>query len=282
MTTPTLLEISDGRIGHRQIGSGPDIVFVHGWPLHREIWRDVAAALPGFTCHLIDLPGAGESVMDAGVALDFDALVRGLGEAIDALGLDRYAVIANDSGGMIARHLVADRPDEVTALVLTGTEIPHDRPWLIRLFLALSRLPMAAAVFRLSLGNRLLRSTPMVLGGAFVDRASIGGDFARLFLDRLVNDRALLDRQIEVLRSYRWSDVDALADLHRRITAPTLLLWGPDDPVFPPSNARSMVEQFAGHAEFDTLERGRLFAFAEFPDAFAQKVGPFLHASVSA
>ncbi len=278
MTTSSHLPITNGRLGYRCVGTGPDLVFVHGWPLHREIWSDVAAALPDFRCHLIDLPGAGESIHTGG-SLGFTELVRGLGEAIDHLGLERFAVIANDSGGMVARRLVATRTDQVSALVLTGTEIPDQRPWLIRFFLALGKIPFASPVLRLSLSNRLLRRSPFVLGAAFDDRSLIEGDFTATFLEPLVRDRELLRRQLEVLASYRWADVDSLRDAHAQIIAPVLLLWGARDPVFPATRAQAMSSQFAGSVEFDTIERGRLFAFAEFPEEFAARVRSFLASS---
>ncbi|MEZ5375458.1 MAG: alpha/beta hydrolase [Acidimicrobiales bacterium] len=282
MTPRTHVPITNGRLGYRCVGDGPDIVFVHGWPLHREIWAEVAAALPGHRCHLIDLPGAGDSVMDDAVELGFDSLLRGLGEAIDELSLERFAVVASDSGGMVARRLVADRGEQVTALVLTGTEIPNERPWLLRLFLAVSRLPFAASLLRLNLGTRLLLHSPLVLGGAFDDRSLIDGAFHRSFVEPLLTDRSLMKRQLEVLRSYRWSDVDALLDVHARISAPTLLLWGANDPVFPADTARGMLDQFAGPAAFESIERGKLFAFAEFPDHFAARAAAFLASSVRA
>ncbi|MEZ5228057.1 MAG: alpha/beta hydrolase, partial [Acidimicrobiales bacterium] len=252
------------------------------WPLHREIWAEVAAALPGHRCPLIDLPGAGDSVMDDAVELGFDSLLRGLGEAIDELSLERFAVVASDSGGMVARRLVADRGEQVTALVLTGTEIPNERPWLLRLFLAVSRLPFAASLLRLNLGTRLLLHSPLVLGGAFDDRSLIDGAFHRSFVEPLLTDRSLMKRQLEVLRSYRWSDVDALLDVHARISVSTLLLWGANDPVFPAGYACGMLGPVRRPGRVRVDRAGQAFRPAEFPDHSAARGSCLLASSVRA
>ena len=58
-------------VGHSQVpywcfGEGPDLFFVHGWPLTSATWRELVPSLSEhFTCHLIDLPGTGESEWDA-------------------------------------------------------------------------------------------------------------------------------------------------------------------------------------------------------------------------
>ena len=34
------------------IGSGPDIVLLHGWAMHSGMWRDVSIIWPAFRLHL--------------------------------------------------------------------------------------------------------------------------------------------------------------------------------------------------------------------------------------
>lgn len=46
----------------KTIGSGPDLVMLHGWSMHSGVWNLLAVGLANrFTLHLIDLPGHGES-----------------------------------------------------------------------------------------------------------------------------------------------------------------------------------------------------------------------------
>jgi pimeloyl-ACP methyl ester carboxylesterase len=79
-----------------------------------------------------------------------------------------------------------------------------------------------------------------------------------------------------MLRSVDFDLVDALAEVHGRIRAPTLCVWGPDDPFFPVAKARTMLPQFAGPAELVEIPRGRLFAHEDHPEEFLAHTLPFL------
>ena len=46
----------------QHIGSGPDLVLVHGWGLHSGVWAPLLPVLSGhYRLHLVDLPGHGNS-----------------------------------------------------------------------------------------------------------------------------------------------------------------------------------------------------------------------------
>src|SRR5215470_18506564 len=61
------LRMPEGMIAQWKFGHGPDVVFVHGWPLHAATFRALAPLLAArFTCHLFDLPGSGQTQSPAG------------------------------------------------------------------------------------------------------------------------------------------------------------------------------------------------------------------------
>src|SRR5262245_53887289 len=56
------LDVGHSRLAYRRFGQGPDVVLVHGWPLHSATFRRLVPLLAdAFTCHLFDLPGAGQT-----------------------------------------------------------------------------------------------------------------------------------------------------------------------------------------------------------------------------
>src|SRR5688572_15665722 len=68
------LDIGHTRLAYRRFGRGPDLVFVHGWPLHAGTFRALVPLLADrFTCHLVDLPGAGQSVCTPRTPIDLAA-----------------------------------------------------------------------------------------------------------------------------------------------------------------------------------------------------------------
>ncbi len=261
----------------RSVGEGPDLVFVHGWPLDSRTWRNVVANLDGYRCHLIDLPGSGRTVTPDHTDLDLVAgSTRAVLDAIDALGLERYTLIGQDSGGLIARYAAARRPAEVAALVLSGSEIPHHHGWRLHMFKTIGRLPVASTILRLALGNRWLRASPLALGQTVADRSHLRGEFNDQLIRPLVEDRGLLSRQVRLLRSFRFDQIDQLAALHPQITAPTLLIWGARDPFFPPTKAAMMSKQFGGPTEFVAVDDARLFVHEEQPEVFSRHLTDFL------
>lgn len=57
-----------------QVGSGPDLVLVHGWGLSGAVWQGLVPLLaPHFRLHLVDLPGFGHSRQHGALSLDQQA-----------------------------------------------------------------------------------------------------------------------------------------------------------------------------------------------------------------
>ena len=107
MTTQALaprepIDVGHSRLAYYRAGRGPDLVFVHGWPLHAATFRNLVARLEDdYTCHLVDLPGAGATISSADAPIDLVAHARTVRAAIDKLGLTSYAFVAHDSGGFL-------------------------------------------------------------------------------------------------------------------------------------------------------------------------------------
>lgn len=270
------LDIGHSKLAYWRYGQGPDLVFVHGWPLHSATFRKLVPELSQrFTCHLIDLPGAGQTQWSEASAIDLKEHVSSLRAGLTVLGLSRYALLAHDSGGAIARWLSADNA-QVVALVLGNTEIPGHHPTLIRLLQGLLRLPYGHRLLTFAMGLRIIRRSPLGFAGCFADRNLIDGPFHRLFIAPIVQSQRVAQSQLALLRAFDQTLIDRMNETHRRITAPTLLLWGEQDPIFPLRRARQMVDEFAGGATLEVLAGGKAFVHEELSDAFATHAGAFL------
>jgi len=271
------IELADCTLPYWREGTGPDVVFVHGWPLDSRTWRDTVAVLKDrFTCHLIDLPGTGQSKFTKATRAGLRENADALGQVIDQLGLDSYALVAHDSGGVFTRLQAAREPDKVWGMVLGNTEIPGHTPWMLTLLVAAMRLPGRKASMRLMLGSKLLRRLPFAFGGAFDDVGyADAGAFYEAFIQPLLeSDQAFAGQQLLAAGL----DPRVLAELkpaHAAIKAPVQLLWGKDDPWFPLDHARSMAEQFGGEVEVTPMA-GKLFVHEEHSQAWATAAGEFL------
>lgn len=106
----------------QQIGSGPDLVMLHGWGLHSGLWGEFAGQLARhFRLSLVDLPGHGRS-QPYSRPLTLDSAVDDIAQALVPL-LERPAVVLGWSlGSLIALGLASHHSDRFLKLVwIAGT-----------------------------------------------------------------------------------------------------------------------------------------------------------------
>jgi pimeloyl-[acyl-carrier protein] methyl ester esterase len=93
-------------------GSGPDLVLLHGWAMHGDIFAPLIDALRShWTLHVVDLPGHGRSRDDA-TALTLDSLAGSL-----LASLPRAVWVGWSMGGLVAQRAALSNPRKVRALV---------------------------------------------------------------------------------------------------------------------------------------------------------------------
>lgn len=269
------LDIGHSRIAYRCFGDGPDILLVHGWPLHSATFRkSVAVLAEHFTCHLVDLPGTGQTVTSPGASIDLESNASVLRAVVDLLGLSSYGVIAHNSGAVAARLLVSE-DDRVFGLVFSGSEIPGHHPWQVRLYKWAAQFPGGTWMFQRSLRSPIVERSSLSYGGCFHDLACMEGDFRTLFIDPLCTDSTVLAGHLQLARNVDFRVIDRLADVHASITIPTLLLWGASDPFFPVAQARAMTSQFGGVARVEVRHDAKLLVHEEHPIWFANHCRSF-------
>jgi pimeloyl-ACP methyl ester carboxylesterase len=275
------IDVGDATIGHTRSGRGPDLVFLHGWPLHGGTFREIVPHLEAsFTCHVLDLPGAGASTWSEHTSLRLEAQAERVLRAIDQLGLGRVGFVAHDSGGCIARLAAARLGDRCTAIVSGNTEIAAYRPPMLSALVAMRHVPGGAATFRALLGSRLFLRSPMGFGGAFDDLSRLEGEWAERFI-RPLRDPRVFSGAWGLVRDFDWRTIDELERVHRAISAPVLFVWGKDDPWFPLARLRPTLAAFGGGARVVPIP-GKVFAHEEHPRAFAELARDHLTTAASA
>jgi pimeloyl-ACP methyl ester carboxylesterase len=272
------LDVGAGEVAYRRVGRGPDVLFVHGWPVSGATFRCLLPHLADHvTCHVIDLPGAGWSRFEQRTTLSFDQHITTVQRVLDLLALDDVAVVGHDSGGLIARHAVVGDA-RVRALGLIDTEQPQGLSWNFKSFLLARHLPGFGAALGWMVGHPRVRRTRLALGGAFEDPSLLDGEFDEFFLRPLHDIPARRDAAVAVLRSFDTRRVHELADIHRRIDVPVQLVWGEHDAFFPLAWAREMVDSFP-RAELAVVNDAGLFSHEERPSEVAQALLPVLTGS---
>lgn len=268
-------DVGAGEVAYRRVGTGPDVLFVHGWPVSGATFRTLLPYLADHvTCHLIDLPGSGSSRFSADTAITVDQHIHTVRRLLDLLDLVDVAVVGHDSGGLIARHAVAGDP-RLRAMGLINTEQPRGLSRRFKALLAIRHVPGAGRGLGWVAGRRRLRRNPFVLGAAFADPSLLDGEFDEFFLTPLHDEPARRDAAIRLLRSFDVQHVHQLRDVHRCIGVPVQLVWGDHDPFFPLEWAAEMVGTFP-NAQLHVVKDAGLFSHEERPAEAAQALLPIL------
>ena len=274
-------EVKSGRIAYVEQGDGPAALFVHGVPLNGYHWRHVVERLRHCRrCIAIDLMGLGYTETARSQDVSFTAQARMIAETIDALGIEKIDLIANDSGGAIAQIFAAHYPDRLTSLVLTNCDV-HDGwpPPQVLPVIERARNGTLAPVFQPLLERpdlareRYMRGEPVPLFRAYADPSVLTDEVIRLYLRPLLSS----PQRIEAFQNY-WLAFDnaqtlAVYPALKKLEVPTLIVWGLDDFFFDKKWAYWLKDTIPGAKRVVEVADARLFFPEDRPDALA---GPIL------
>lgn len=119
--TSNLIETADIRMHYLQAGTGEPVIFIHGFPETSYEWRHQLAHFSGdHACFAPDTRGFGQTEKPGG-RVSRHLLAGDIVRFMDALGIEKAAVVAHDWGGIIGFKLAIDWPERVTRLALLDT-----------------------------------------------------------------------------------------------------------------------------------------------------------------
>lgn len=233
----------EGRAHVLESGDGPSVVMINGLGTPAAMWAPLMAELDGVSLHAVDLPAYGLTDVPAGFTEDVRRnAVRFLEGVLDGLGVDRPTFVSNSMGSLWTSWLALDRPERVTAMVhvgcpavVLGTSAP--------LPMRLMSVPILGRLI-----TRLQPPSPRQVEqlGRMVGEHPLPPELVDLLVatERLPDYRRTFLSTLHTLVRLRGSRADTrlTAEQLARIDAPTLLVWGEDDPFGPPEVGERMVD----------------------------------------
>ncbi|MFI9327040.1 alpha/beta fold hydrolase [Kitasatospora sp. NPDC052868] len=107
-------------------GDGPALVLLHSGVCDRRMWDPQWSALAdaGYRVVRCDFRGFGETPLPDRRHNDAEDVL----DLLDALGIDRAALIGSSFGGRVALEIAARHPDRVSAMVLLCAGLPGHEP----------------------------------------------------------------------------------------------------------------------------------------------------------
>ena len=120
------LRVRGIEMAYDDVGSGPAVVLLHGFPFNRSMWREQTAALSAsYRVITPDLRGQGETTA-TGEAATMDEMARDVAALMDELNIRRAIVGGLSMGGYVALAFCRRFPLRVRALVLADTRPQAD------------------------------------------------------------------------------------------------------------------------------------------------------------
>ncbi len=211
----------------------PAVLMLHGFGSSLQTWDPWAQGLShDLRVIRIDLPGSGLSSPDPSGDYSDARSIAIILALLDQRHIERTSIIGHSMGGRIAWTLAATHPERVNKLVLVapdGFASPGfaygEKP----------DVPAALKLMRYTLPKWLLR---MNLEPAYANAAAMTDERATRYHDLML---APGSRDAMIARMQQSVLVDPVP-LLKRITAPTLLVWGKQDAMIPFTNAADYTQ----------------------------------------
>ena len=251
-----------------RLGSGPPVIFLHGYPDNLQIWSELAMRLADhFEVIAFDWPGMGYSDAWSGGTTPFHMADR-LHKILDELAIERANLVGMDMGGQPALVFAAQHPERVHHLVVMNSLVLWDEKtsWEIQLLRKYGWNRFIIRNFpRLVFKRAEMTFLPRGMKLPFELRADLWRSFSqsevRSFIARLC-------------AGYQGT-LERLPELYKTITCPTLVLWGEHDQHFPPEHARRLQEAIQG-SSLEIIPGGEHWMAWYLADAVAESIRGFM------
>ena len=247
-------------------GEGPPVLLLGGLGNSLAVWDNLVSELTGLHTIAVDAPGTGSSSTPA-LALSMAELADVYAQLVQALDLDQVSVLGLSFGGAVAQQLAYQSPRLVSRLVLCGTGPGlGGHPGTPA---ALHELASPARYYSAA-GTR--RATPVIYGGRVAREPE---RFGRELQQRLASPPSVYGYYCQLAALVGWSSLPWLG----RIAAPTLVLAGDADPVYPIENAMILGRSIP-KARVEVLRDGGHLFVMDSASEIAPSINAFLGTSI--
>jgi len=265
---------------HYNFGNGPAIVFLHGFPFNRSMWREQTEFLSGHGYRVIapDLRGLGENVAQTSACesssssdhrlksvplATMEAMARDVAALMDELKIDSAAICGLSMGCYVAFELIQIFPSRVKALVLCGPRAsgPDETE-------KASREAQAQRVLHEGMGFAVESISKTLLAAATVrDKPDVVARVTEMVLQTDPGGAAAAQRGMAARRDYS-------SDL-ANIKVPTLIIAGREDGVRTPADAE-FIERGIKESQLLVIDDAGHLMNMEQPHVFNDAMLDFL------
>jgi 2-hydroxy-6-oxonona-2,4-dienedioate hydrolase len=271
-STSRTVTVSGGEIHYHEAGSGHPVILLHGSGPGATGWsnfsRNIGPLAEHFHVFAVDMPGWGESHAVTRDEIDHPESLR---QFMDALGIERAALVGNSMGGVTVMAMAIKHPDRVTHAITMGSghmKTPKlfgagDGPTEgLKVLFAAYADPTPENMFRLvDVMTYGPEHATEELARARSEATLARPDHVRNFLEGLPKGGPVRE----------WFDLEGLRD----VQVPTLLLHGRDDRVVPYEDSLHFVARIP-NSRLVLVNRCGHWLMIEHADEFNRLVTEFV------
>ncbi|MDT5120161.1 MAG: hypothetical protein QOE30_5900 [Mycobacterium sp.] len=263
------IDISAGTIHYEATGpeNGRPVVFVHGYMMGRELWRQVSERLAGLglRCIAPTWPfGAHAEPLRRGADRTITGVAGIVAEGLAALDLEDVVLVGNDTGGLVTQLVAVHHPERLGALVLTSCDaFEHFPP------------PILKPVIMAAKSKTLFRTAIQAMRAPIARKRAFDGlahrnidDLTEIWVQPALSDPAVAEDLRQFTLSLRTEVATGVAARLAEIDKPTLVAWSADDVFFAQEDGQRLAATIP-NARLEVIDGARTFSMVDRPDRLA-------------
>lgn len=260
------IDISAGTIHYEATGpqNGRPVVFVHGYMMGGELWRQVSARLAGLglRCIAPTWPlGAHPEPLRPGADRTITGVAGIVAEVLAALDLEDVVLVGNDTGGVVTQLVAVHYPERLGALVLTSCDaFEHFPP------------PILKPVILAAKSKTLFRTAIQVMRAPAARKRAYDGlahrdldDLTEIWVRPVLSNPAIAEDLRQFSLSMRTEVTSGVAARLPAFDKPALIAWSADDVFFDLHDGERLAATIP-NARLEVIEGARTFSMLDRPD----------------
>ena len=230
----SFIRVDDIQLAYEDAGLGLPVVLLHGYPFNRSLWMEQVSALSNsYRVVTPDLRGLGESDATPGAAT-MNRMAQDVAALLDQLEISQAVIGGLSMGGYVALAFYKQFPSRVRALVLADTRPQADTEEGKR-----TRFQQAEKALAEGMAGIADSMLPKLLTPETVSKHP---EMVKRVRDMMLKTKPEGAAGALLGMAEREDQTPLLA----RITCPTLILVGREDPITPVQDSEKMHREIAG------------------------------------
>jgi pimeloyl-ACP methyl ester carboxylesterase len=265
----SMIEIGAGTIHYEAMGpeNGRPVVFVHGYMMGGQVWREVSRQLAefGLRCIAPTWPmGSHPQPLRRGADRTIAGVADIVADVLAALDLEDVVLVGNDSGGVVTQLVAVHHPERIGAIVLTSCDAFENFPPPI-----LSPMILAAkskTLFRIAVQALRLPGARQRAYGALAH--SDIDELAQSWVGSTLSNPAVIEDLRQLTLSLRTEVTTDVAARLPEFDKPALIAWSANDMFFAVEDGERLAATIPD-ARLEVIEGARTFSMVDRPALLA-------------